>query len=118
MGGLDGSCYRTLILAQCCGGGNGKHSRETSTGTSCCRILHRDLKPQNILINVRETVIKLADFGLARVFGIPVRCYTHEVLIPLPAMLCYNAGSLLERARCATHLRHLLLQRRDLIKKN
>lgn len=44
-----------------------------------CRILHRDLKPQNILINVGQTVIKLADFGLARVFGIPVRTYTHEV---------------------------------------
>ena len=43
------------------------------------RIIHRDLKPQNILINVGQTVIKLADFGLARVFGIPVRTYTHEV---------------------------------------
>lgn len=43
------------------------------------RILHRDLKPQNILINVGQTIVKLADFGLARVFGIPVRVYTHEV---------------------------------------
>jgi serine/threonine protein kinase len=46
---------------------------------SWCRILHRDLKPQNILINPGQTVVKLADFGLARVFGIPVRIYTHEV---------------------------------------
>eukprot|EP00892_Ulva_mutabilis_P004986 jgi/Ulvmu1/285/UM001_0289.1 len=44
------------------------------------RIIHRDLKPQNILINVGQTVVKLADFGLARVFGIPVRTYTHEVV--------------------------------------
>eukprot|EP01068_Selenidium_serpulae_P012115 Selendium_serpulae@DN5772_c0_g1_i6.p1 len=43
------------------------------------RVLHRDLKPQNLLIN-REGKLKLADFGLARAFGIPVRSYTHEVV--------------------------------------
>lgn len=43
------------------------------------RVLHRDLKPQNLLIN-REGVLKLADFGLARAFGIPVKNYTHEVV--------------------------------------
>src|SRR3954470_18060048 len=43
------------------------------------RVLHRDLKPQNLLIN-REGELKLADFGLARAFGIPVRNYTHEVV--------------------------------------
>ncbi|KAJ2723331.1 hypothetical protein GGI07_002684 [Coemansia sp. Benny D115] len=43
------------------------------------RVLHRDLKPQNLLINKRGD-LKLGDFGLARAFGIPVRSYSHEVV--------------------------------------
>ena len=51
------------------------------TGIRYChghRVLHRDLKPQNLLIN-REGNLKIADFGLARAFGVPLRTYTHEV---------------------------------------
>ena len=65
-------------------------------GISFChshRVLHRDLKPQNLLIN-SSGVIKLADFGLARAFGVPVRTYTHEVsswyLGPTPTRLTHD----------------------------
>jgi cyclin-dependent kinase len=57
------------------------------------RVLHRDLKPQNLLIN-REGELKLADFGLARAFGIPVRSYTHEVVT-----LWYRAPDVLMGSR-------------------
>ncbi|KAL5114605.1 Cyclin-dependent kinase catalytic subunit [Pleosporales sp. CAS-2024a] len=43
------------------------------------RVLHRDLKPQNLLID-KDFNLKLADFGLARAFGVPLRTYTHEVV--------------------------------------
>jgi len=43
------------------------------------RILHRDLKPQNLLID-SKLQMKIADFGLARSYTVPVPKYTHEVV--------------------------------------
>ncbi|XP_059642332.1 cell division control protein 2 homolog A-like isoform X2 [Cornus florida] len=58
------------------------------------RVLHRDLKPQNLLIDCGKNSVKLADFGLARAFGIPVRTFTHEVVT-----LWYRAPEILLGSR-------------------
>ncbi|KAG7290829.1 negative regulator of the PHO system [Staphylotrichum longicolle] len=63
------------------------------------RVLHRDLKPQNLLINSKGQ-LKLGDFGLARAFGIPVNTFSNEVVtlwyrapdVLLGSRTCFLAG--------------------------
>jgi serine/threonine protein kinase len=53
------------------------------TGIEFChasRIIHRDLKPQNLLIDNSTLALKIADFGLARAYSLPIPQYTHEVV--------------------------------------
>ncbi|KAI3910486.1 hypothetical protein MKX01_034880 [Papaver californicum] len=53
----------------------------TLKGLAFCHkkwVLHRDMKPNNLLIGA-DGQLKLADFGLARLFGSPGRKFTHQV---------------------------------------
>ncbi|CAH9087054.1 unnamed protein product [Cuscuta europaea] len=43
-------------------------------------VLHRDLKPHNLLMDRKTSMLKIADLGLARAFTLPIKKYTHEIL--------------------------------------
>ena len=67
--------------------------RQILNGVYFCharRVLHRDLKPENVLINPSNMQVKIADFGLARAYQIPIRPYTNQV-----QTLWYRAPELL-----------------------
>eukprot|EP00959_Pyramimonas_sp_CCMP1952_P267358 5590096-Pyramimonas_sp.AAC.1 len=43
-------------------------------------VMHRDLKPQNLLVDKANNILKIADLGLGRAFTVPVKSYTHEIV--------------------------------------
>ncbi|XP_076945243.1 cyclin-dependent kinase B2-2-like [Bidens hawaiensis] len=43
-------------------------------------VLHRDLKPHNLLMDRKTLMLKIADLGLARAITVPLKQYTHEIL--------------------------------------
>jgi cyclin-dependent kinase len=49
-------------------------------------VMHRDLKPQNLLVDDQSMTLKIADLGLGRAFSIPVKSYTHEVRAVVDAL--------------------------------
>jgi serine/threonine protein kinase len=54
-------------------------------------VMHRDLKPQNLLVDDASMTLKIADLGLGRAFSIPVKSYTHEVGVSR-VLACASGG--------------------------
>ncbi|RVW87753.1 Cyclin-dependent kinase D-2 [Vitis vinifera] len=68
----------------------------TLKGLAYCHkkwVVHRDMKPNNLLIG-EDGQLKLADFGLARIFGSPNRKFTYQVLYGVHIRDFVNAGFL------------------------
>ena len=66
-------------------------------------VMHRDLKPQNLLVEDSTNTLKIADLGLGRAFCIPIKSYTHEVCLVLRQTA---ANRLCSTRRAVIELRH------------
>lgn len=65
----------------------------------CNCVMHRDLKPQNILVDRSGQTLKVADFGLARSFLPPFKAYTDKVRVRFRG----GGGKCRERLRWQPH---------------
>jgi serine/threonine protein kinase len=57
-------------------------SQQLMLGIEFCHrnsIMHRDIKPQNLLVD-SKLQLKITDFGLARMYSVPVPVYTREIV--------------------------------------
>ncbi|EFJ32755.1 hypothetical protein SELMODRAFT_230893 [Selaginella moellendorffii] len=65
--------FRTIkhLMYQLCKGVSHCHSHG---------VMHRDLKPQNLLVDQDKGLLKIADLGLGRAFTVPLKSYTHEIV--------------------------------------
>lgn len=83
---LSGSIFHYLVLEYLPGGDMAALSRhhplnidkalyyleQVSSGLAHahdCGVIHRDVKPQNLLLNADRSIVKIADFGVARLEG-------------------------------------------------
>lgn len=71
-------------------------------------MMHRDLKPQNLLVEESTQILKIADLGLGRAFSIPIRTYTHEVYTFQGEV--YPPDLLLTTSRCIYPFQNILRQ--------
>jgi serine/threonine protein kinase len=44
-----------------------------------CGVLHRDLKPHNLLMDRRTRALKIVNLGLSHAFIVPLKKYIHDV---------------------------------------
>ena len=73
-------------------------------------VIHRDVKPQNVLMDTDNEVVKLSDFGLSRTYSIARRPYSHEVvtvwyapLVTAPFVTMHGARTGTRSSLCGTH---------------
>lgn len=63
----------------------------------CNSLIHRDIKPQNILVN-KDQSVKIADYGLARNYGL------HSTFTPVVVTLWYRSPELLLQCKYNTSI--------------
>jgi serine/threonine protein kinase len=63
-------------------------------------VMHRDLKPHNLLIDTEKECLKIADLSLARQFSVPIRSYTHEVGYASHGGMAYLPNTVRLRGTC------------------